>query len=124
MPGRLEFEVKFSSASQKRQRRSETSPMQILLMGDFSGINDTSPGFPIRQTSSRYHTQASHLIQAKTAYLAAASALRAALPGRRAANWPLSPSQPRFCGVSAQHQPVLHSNHQRFGRSRALRTLY
>jgi type VI secretion system protein ImpC len=49
MPGRLEFEVKFSTATQGRQRRSETSPMQILLMGDFSGLNATLPGFPIHR---------------------------------------------------------------------------
>lgn len=47
MPGRLEFEVKFSTNTQARQRRSDTSPMQILLMGDFSGLNDAVTGFPI-----------------------------------------------------------------------------
>ena len=47
MPGRMEFEVKFSTAAQGKQRRSESSPMQILLMGNFSGISDTALGFPI-----------------------------------------------------------------------------
>ena len=51
-----------------------------------------NPGFPIYQTSSRYCTQASHLIQAKTAYFAAALAPRAALPARRDAD----PAAPAF----------------------------
>ena len=37
MPGRIEFETKFSSAGKERRRRSQDSPMQILFMGDFSG---------------------------------------------------------------------------------------
>jgi type VI secretion system protein ImpC len=47
MPGRLEFEVNFSTATHGKKRRSETNPMHILLMGDFSGVNDTKAGFPI-----------------------------------------------------------------------------
>lgn len=47
MPGRLEFEVKFSTAAQGKKRRSESSPMHTLIMGDFSGLNDTAAGFPI-----------------------------------------------------------------------------
>ena len=41
MPGRMEFEVKLSTVTQEKQRRSETSPMHILLMGNFSGVSDT-----------------------------------------------------------------------------------
>jgi type VI secretion system protein ImpC len=47
MPGRLEFDVSFSTATQGKRRRSESSPMQILLMGDFSGISAGTPGFPV-----------------------------------------------------------------------------
>lgn len=47
MPGRIEFDMNFSTATQGKRRRSVSSPMQILLMGDFSGSNDSSPNFPI-----------------------------------------------------------------------------
>ncbi|KPJ92825.1 MAG: hypothetical protein AMJ53_08625 [Gammaproteobacteria bacterium SG8_11] len=48
MPGRLEFEVNFSTATHGKKRRSQTSPMQILLMGDFGGEN-ASTGFAIHR---------------------------------------------------------------------------
>ena len=49
MPGRMEFEVNFSTATQGKQRRSETTPMRILLMGDFSGQNQPAPGFVLHK---------------------------------------------------------------------------
>jgi type VI secretion system protein ImpC len=47
MPGRLEFDVNFSTATQGKRRRSETSPMHILLMGNFSGMKTAVTGFPV-----------------------------------------------------------------------------
>jgi len=37
MPGRIEFEMKLSTAGKDKKRRSQQSPMQILLMGNLSG---------------------------------------------------------------------------------------
>lgn len=48
MPGRLEFDVNFSTATPGKRRRSETSPMQILLMGNFSGMKPATSGYPVR----------------------------------------------------------------------------
>lgn len=57
MPGRIAFDVNFSTGPQGQKRRGEESPMQILLMGDFHGHRAGEPDFHLHRLDADNFTR-------------------------------------------------------------------